>query len=93
MYGLRPDRTHVEELTKHYRRPRSPDRFLGCMRTPPAREAEEVRAVVGVSFTVEAGELVGCLGPNGAGRSTPFPPEDMPWLPDEALDFYRSLRK
>ncbi|MEV7356536.1 ATP-binding cassette domain-containing protein [Kitasatospora sp. NPDC091276] len=35
-----------------------------------SRVRREVRAVDGLSFTVEAGECVGYIGPNGAGKST-----------------------
>ncbi|MFD5465307.1 ATP-binding cassette domain-containing protein [Kitasatospora sp. NPDC127059] len=35
-----------------------------------SRIKREVRAVDGLSFTVEAGECVGYIGPNGAGKST-----------------------
>ncbi|MET9701842.1 ABC transporter ATP-binding protein [Streptomyces griseus] len=34
------------------------------------RERREVRAVDGISFTVDRGEMVGYIGPNGAGKST-----------------------
>jgi ABC-2 type transport system ATP-binding protein len=34
------------------------------------RTRREVRAVDGISFTVEPGEVVGYIGPNGAGKST-----------------------
>jgi ABC-2 type transport system ATP-binding protein len=34
------------------------------------RTRREVRAVDGMSFTVEPGEVVGYIGPNGAGKST-----------------------
>ena len=34
------------------------------------RTSREVRAVDGLSFTVEPGEVVGYIGPNGAGKST-----------------------
>lgn len=43
---------------------------FGALRSLFSRQYREVRAVDKVSFTVEAGEMVGYLGPNGAGKST-----------------------
>ena len=52
----------IEELTRHFtvRRP------AGRLR----RQKQVVRAVDGISFTVAAGECVGYIGANGAGKST-----------------------
>jgi ABC-2 type transport system ATP-binding protein len=44
--------------------------FTVASRTGWRRTRREVRAVDGLSFTVEPGEVMGYIGPNGAGKST-----------------------
>jgi ABC-2 type transport system ATP-binding protein len=57
-------------LTKTYRVFQKKEGLLGALRGLYRREYKQVRAVDGVSFTIEPGEIVGFLGPNGAGKTT-----------------------
>ena len=58
------DLTKVFMLQKHYRG------FGGSLRGLISRQSTEIRAVDGVTFSIDKGECVGYIGPNGAGKST-----------------------
>jgi ABC-2 type transport system ATP-binding protein len=57
-------------LTKHFKVHKRPPGFAAALRSLIHRKYEVVKAVDGVSFTIERGERVGFLGPNGAGKTT-----------------------
>jgi len=60
----------ARELTKHFKVHRRPPGFVSAMKSLVHRTYDTVKAVDGVSFTIERGERVGFLGPNGAGKTT-----------------------
>ncbi|MCB9574868.1 MAG: ATP-binding cassette domain-containing protein, partial [Kofleriaceae bacterium] len=60
----------VDELRKHFKVHRRPPGLRAALRSVFHRRYEVVKAVDGVSFTIERGERVGFLGPNGAGKTT-----------------------
>ena len=60
----------ARDLTKHFKVHKRPPGFASALRSLVRRRYETVKAVDGVSFTIERGERVGFLGPNGAGKTT-----------------------
>lgn len=60
----------AEALTKNFRVKRKEKGMRGSIRAVFHPQTEEIRAVDGVSFGVEEGEVLAFIGPNGAGKST-----------------------
>src|SRR5215212_9008025 len=60
----------VEDLTKTFRVAERQSGTWGALKGLAHRKYRTVRALDGISFTLEPGELVGYIGPNGAGKST-----------------------
>jgi len=60
----------VNELYKSFRVPEREGGLGAALRSVVRRKYKQTQAVDHVSFSVEAGEIVGFLGPNGAGKTT-----------------------
>jgi ABC-2 type transport system ATP-binding protein len=57
-------------LSKHYKVPVRQAGLKAATRSLFNRTYNTVKAVDGISFTIQPGEVVGFLGPNGAGKTT-----------------------
>src|SRR5688572_20123251 len=60
----------VRELTKDFLAPEKDPGLSGAIKSLFHRRWRKTRAVDGISFDIEDGELVGFLGVNGAGKTT-----------------------
>jgi ABC-2 type transport system ATP-binding protein len=60
----------VEQLSKTFQVPEREGGFSAAVRGFFRRKYQNVQAVQQISFTIQAGEVVGFLGPNGAGKTT-----------------------
>ncbi len=60
----------LDNVVKEFRSPKRHPGLTGAVRTLFTRQYDIKQAVAGISFSLDAGELVGYLGENGAGKST-----------------------
>jgi ABC-2 type transport system ATP-binding protein len=60
----------VSGLSKHYKVPVRQAGLKAATQSLFKRSYNTVKAVDGISFTIQPGEVVGFLGPNGAGKTT-----------------------
>ena len=60
----------VENLCKEFRQRKGREGLGGAIKDLFNREYRIIKAVDGISFSIEKGEMIGYIGPNGAGKST-----------------------
>ena len=64
---MTPITIHAENLSKTYKVPEREGGFGAAVQSFFKRKYKDVKAVQQVNFEIEQGEIVGFLGPNGAG--------------------------
>ncbi|MBI5029328.1 MAG: ATP-binding cassette domain-containing protein [Chloroflexi bacterium] len=60
----------VQHLCKYYQVHQKEPGLIGSLKSFIWRKYSDVKAVDDISFSIDAGEIVGFLGPNGAGKTT-----------------------
>ncbi len=60
----------VKNLKKHFRVHQKEPGLIGSVKSLFQRKYQTVKAVDGISFSIDEGELIGFIGPNGAGKTT-----------------------
>ena len=60
----------VSHLTKVYRVPERAPGLAASVQSLFKPQYQQVEAVTDISFSVQAGEMIGLIGPNGAGKTT-----------------------
>jgi len=60
----------IQHLCKYYQVHQKEAGLVGSLKSLVNRKYHDVKAVDDLSFTIDAGEIVGFLGPNGAGKTT-----------------------
>jgi ABC-2 type transport system ATP-binding protein len=60
----------VQNLAKTYHVPQRQGGMRAALKSLTHKEYTDIPAVADVSFSIEAGEMVGFIGPNGAGKTT-----------------------
>lgn len=60
----------VQNIVKEYKRRKNSDSFVGMLKSMVLPKYDILRAVNDVSFSIEKGEAIGYVGPNGCGKST-----------------------
>jgi len=60
----------TRDLAKHFKVPTRESGLKAATRSLFRRKYRTVKAVDGISFSIQPGEVVGFLGPNGAGKTT-----------------------